>query len=410
MKLRTSAAILCALSVAQATDEHTLTLRLSPMALQRDGGPTRVWIVFDGDHSVGRRPGPLQGRLTCGDRRIPCFMEFPLPWPDEKTAACVSWQCEDAHPQTEPLVLTLLPGRSSPIEGIVPMNRWPDPHLDRPVHTGAKNCKPDAWWFGGSGRARQYGRKVVMVEDGPASGRSLRIETSKPGNWSLVLRQRQNFPVTPGLTYLFSVRYRAPKDMAGYLRIYYVGRDGKMLQQHRLVLSRKPRLFWASERWLTRSLEFSAPEDAVGALGYIKIVDAGVLWVGGIAVVPVYESAFRVAALDEEYSVSEPTARFKVDVVLGRAALLPVLEAPSARGVQAWLVSEVSKKAAPKLSVQIGGDGQEQAATVSRRGIVEVELPREPGKLDIVFRLCDANDHTLAAVHRTVRVRRTVLD
>ena len=304
-------------------------------------------------------------------------------------------------------MLILLPGRSQPIEGIEPVNRWPDPHLDRPVHTGAKNCKPNAWWFGGSGRARQYERKVAMVEDGPASDRSLRIETSKPGNWSLVFRQRQNFAVTPGQTYLFSLRYKTPTDLAGYLRIYYVGRDGKMLQQHNLVLSRKPRVFWASQRWRTWSLAFTPPEGAVGALGYIKIADAGVLWVDSVAVVPVYEPMFQVAAFDEERSLSETTAAFKVDTILGRAALLPI---PRARAGQAWFVSEVPKGMPTKLLVRIGKDGREQEASVSRRGIVNVELPRKPGQLDIVFRLCDANGHTLATVHRAVQVRRTVLD
>ena len=407
MRLRTLAAVLCALSVAQSADERRLTLRLSPRALQRDGEPTRVWIVLDGDHPLGRTPGPLQGQLTCGDRRIPCFTEFPLPWPDGRTAAGVSWRGEDTHPQTEPLLLTLQPGFSPPIEGIVPINLWPDPHLGRPVHTGARNCRPNAWWFGGSGRARQYERKVAIVEQESERGRAIRIETSKPGNWSLVLRQRQNLAVTPGQAYLFSVRYKTPTDLAGYLRIYYVGRDGKLLQQHNLVLSRKPRVFWAGERWRTWSLGFTAPEDAAGALGYIKVADAGVLWVSGVAVVPVYEPMFTVATLDEEYSWSETSAVFKVDTILGRAALLPVC---MVHGAQAWLVSEVPKGTPTQLFVRVGEAGQEQAVVISRQGIAKVKLPGKPGDLDVRFRLCDADGQTLAAVRRAVRVRRTVLD
>jgi len=319
----------------------------------------------------------------------------------------VSWQEEEARPLTGSLLLTLVPGFSPPIEGIVPVNRWPDPYLDRPVHTGVKNCKPDAWWFGGSGRARQYERKVTMVEQGSGQGRAIRIETSKPGNWSLVLRQRQNFAVTPGQRYLLSVRYKTPTDLAGYLRIYYVDEGGKLLQQHDLVLSRKPRVFWASERWRTWSLEFTAPEDAVGALGYIKLTDAGVLWVNGVAVVPVYEPMFTVAALGEEYSLSERTAAFKVETVLGRAALLPVADV---RGGQAWLVSEVPQGTPTQLFVRVGKAGQEQSVIASRRGIVRIRLPGKPGDLDVTFRLGDTNGHTLAVVHRTVRARRTVLD
>jgi len=203
------------------------------------------------------------------------------------------------------------------------------------------------------------------------------------------------------------VRYKTPTDLAGYLRIYYVDEGGKLLQQHDLVLSRKPRVFWASERWRTWSLEFTAPEDAVGALGYIKLTDAGVLWVNGVAVVPVYEPMFTVAALGEEYSLSERTAAFKVETVLGRAALLPVADV---RGGQAWLVSEVPQGTPTQLFVRVGKAGQEQSVIASRRGIVRIRLPGKPGDLDVTFRLGDTNGHTLAVVHRTVRARRTVLD
>jgi hypothetical protein len=356
----------------------------------------RVWVVFDAKNSMGQSQGQLQAALTADGKPIPCLTEFPLPWPDNQVAACVSWKAADAPVKVGSLSLSFSPGRCKPVQGVAPANLWPDPYVDRPAHYGeAKNITPNEWWYNGT--------KAEVLEKTPGAGKALRLENAQAGNWYGSLNQPHHLKIEPGRSYIFSVRYTADRELSGLLQAYYRNaKTGKEMEYYEC--SAKPRVYWRTDRWRMLAMPFTPPPEAATAWLCVKFTDAGVLWVKDFALVPVYEPAIRLIPLAEEYPLSARVARFELALLTGRDALIPVAESPPL-GVQAWTVKRLADDAGIKVFVSVGAEPGEREVARGDKRIVEAPLPGKAGIFEARFRFAGADGNVIATEKQSVRVR-----
>ena len=367
-----------------------------------------MWVTIREDTKLRQTPGQVQAVLRIGNEHVPSVTEYPLPHADGWVAACVSWRAQDEPTGKADLTLTFAPGRAEPIEGITPVNLWPDPYVDRPVNCGGP-AKHEEWYFGGHGKARQYEHRGVAAERTPGAGKSIRIETGKPGNWKLQLRQYHNLVVTPGEAYRFSLRYVSDSDYPGYLQIGYANSETRKAVGQTTV-SKKPRMYWATKQWRMRSLTFVPPANADRAHAYVSLAVAGVLWLDDFAAVPVYEPLIQVKALDEEYGMTDRHARFAVQILHDRDGLIRVVEGAVPSGFDAWVITRLPSGVPLEAYARVGESGPERPVQLSQKGLVEVPLPQAAGRHVVRLRFARGNQGTVAQVERHILVRGNVQD
>ena len=402
-------ALVCSLPLPVAAQIFS-PIRLRDVPVKAKGEWRRVFVVMTQDHA-DRIPAGLSAEIRVGSQRVPTLTEFPLPWRDGRLAACVSWRTTDGAASKGDCVLTLRPGRSPPAPGAQGANLWPDPGVDRPIHTGIKNLRTRAWYFGAYGKARGYDRKADVVERAPGEGRSIRVEPSRAGNWYVVFWTRPNFAVEPGREYAFAMRYLTEKDLSGMLQTHYTeGKTARPLRGVKAGLSGKPWVYEATERWRVKRIDFAAPKGAGGVTVHIKVCSPGVLWMKDFAAAPAYEPVFKVTALDQEYGLTDRVARFRVEADLEHEGVVPASEDRIASEIEVWALCQPLEKAAHEIRVQVNEGQKETTPRVTSRGVVEVPLPGKAGVYRARFRLILGDGRCLAEVKRPFVVRANASD